>query len=212
MARTSHSKPTSTGPGRGSPRSRTAARPGERASKGAGSARPVKVAPNEAPVTPAAPAARSRAFGLTWRLIAMMVVLAVIALTLTQSLRVYFTQASQIATLRAEIDAENERIADLEDQIARWDDPAYVKAQARERLGWVMPGETGYRVVDADGNPVGTDEALVEPESTDGQWWQDVWGSVAVADNPAAYPDPSATPSPDAGATITPDPSPTTSG
>ena len=170
----------------------------------------MKVAAGEASVTtPTAPVARSRAFGLTWRLIAMAVVVAVIALTLSQSLRVYFNQASQIAALRVQIDEENARIADLEDQIARWDDPAYVKAQARERLGWVMPGEVGYRVVDADGNPIGTDEALVVPEANDGQWWQDVWGSVVVADNPVGA-EPTATPSGAPEATITPDPSPTT--
>ena len=34
-------------------------------------------------------------------------------------------------------------------------DPDYVRTQARERLGWVVPGETGYRVVGADGKPLG---------------------------------------------------------
>ncbi|MFR0568279.1 FtsB family cell division protein [Bifidobacterium apri] len=35
---------------------------------------------------------------------------------------------------------------DLENDIARWDDTAYVTAQARERLGFVFPGEVSVRV------------------------------------------------------------------
>lgn len=35
---------------------------------------------------------------------------------------------------------------DLENDIARWDDKAYVTAQARERLGFVFPGEVSVRV------------------------------------------------------------------
>ena len=30
-----------------------------------------------------------------------------------------------------------------------------MKTQARERLGWVVPGEIGYKVVGADGKPLG---------------------------------------------------------
>ena len=33
----------------------------------------------------------------------------------------------------------------------RWSDPAYIRAQARDRLYYVMPGEVSYLVLDADG-------------------------------------------------------------
>ena len=32
----------------------------------------------------------------------------------------------------------------------RWDDPVYIRAQARERLYYVLPGEISYLVMDAD--------------------------------------------------------------
>ncbi len=35
---------------------------------------------------------------------------------------------------------------ELENDIARWDDKAYVTAQARDRLGFVFPGEQAIRV------------------------------------------------------------------
>jgi hypothetical protein len=33
----------------------------------------------------------------------------------------------------------------------RWEDPVYVRAQARDRLYYVMPGEVSYLVMDAQG-------------------------------------------------------------
>jgi hypothetical protein len=64
-----------------------------------------------------------------------------------------------------------------------------VRTQARERLGWVVPGETGYTVVGADGKPLGggakiTAETASE-ESAHDSWWSKLWGSVEAADRPA---------------------------
>ena len=81
-------------------------------------------------------------------------------------------------------------IDDLQGQLSRWNDPAYVTAQARERLGWLVPGETGYTVVGADGKPLGggltlDSSATVDPEQAQPMWWDRMWGSVAAADKPA---------------------------
>ena len=92
---------------------------------------------------------------MTWRLLILGVVMAALAVTLAQSLRVYFAQAQETAMLREQIAQRQQEISTLEDQLARWKDPAFVKAEARSRLGWVMPGETGYRVIGADGKPIG---------------------------------------------------------
>ncbi len=123
---------------------------------------------------------------MTWRLLLMAVVIVALGMTLTQSLRVYFAQAQEIAATRNEIDATKKRIGELQDQLARWQDPAFVKAEARERLGWVLPGETGYRVVGPDGKPIGGDSSALAPtHSGGGLWWEEMWGSVEVADKPA---------------------------
>ena len=73
--------------------------------------------------------------------------------------------------------------------MARWDRPDYVRTQARERLGWVVPGETGYRVVDANGKPLGGGAEITadtpEPQKPQDAWWDKLWGSVEAADKPA---------------------------
>lgn len=131
------------------------------------------------------PRGSDRALAVTWRLLLLAVVLAALGVTLAQSLRVYFAQAQEIAAKRAEIHATRERIGELEDQLERWRDPAFIKAEARERLGWVLPGETGYRVIGADGKPIGGDSTVLAPtRHGGGLWWEGLWGSVKVADSP----------------------------
>jgi hypothetical protein len=68
----------------------------------------------------------------------------------------------------------------LKDEKARWQDPAYVREQARERFGWVLPGEVGYRVIRSDGTVRGA-----TLDTTGGQhqpsWGDRLWHSVQLA-------------------------------
>lgn len=181
-ARRSTSRPGA-GPGRGKPRTRTQARkPSSRTS-------PAETAGGaEASIAP-----RRRNYILTARAIALAVVLLILAISYATSLRIYFSQAHEIAATKAEITERQQRILQLQDELARWDDEAYVKTQARERLGWVVPGETGYTVVDADGKPLGGGaeiKAETAPhEPTQNSWWSKLWGSVEAADRPAPVKD-----------------------
>jgi hypothetical protein len=123
------------------------------------------------------------------------VVLVILTISYASSLRIYFSQAHEISATKAEIAGRQQRIQELQGELGRWDDEAYVRTQARERLGWVVPGETGYTVVDADGKPLGGG-AEIEAESApdgppDNSWWSKLWGSLQAADRPAPAKDPS---------------------
>lgn len=140
------------------------------------------------------PARRS---SLTTRAVALAVVILMLTISYANSLRIYFAQSHQVAATKAEIAEGEARIAGLQTELDRWNDPAFVKLQARTRLGWVVPGEIGFNVVDADGNPLGggselsTGEKPAEDQVTD-SWYTRLWGSVETADKPAppAEPDP----------------------
>lgn len=168
---------TSSGPGRPQQRrSRPAARP----------AKPVAKQPE-----PEAPRPRwQRSLKLTRRALALGVVIIALAISFGGTFQIYLSQQRDLAVAEQAIRERNVQISELEAELARWSDPAYVKAQARERLGWVLPGETGYRVVDDDGKPVGggvvleSDQRSVSGE-TDQTWWQRMAGSLATADSPA---------------------------
>ena len=126
----------------------------------------------------------------------MLLVLGALVVSYAQSLRVWFDQHQQISGLQKEIRDSEQRVGELEGEIARWDDDAYVRAQARQRFGWVLPGEVGYRVVGDDGRPVGTPAAAPKGSAETGQetnqtnptnptnptnWYAKLWGSVEVA-------------------------------
>ena len=148
--------------------------------------------------TAAGPARTRGSRNLTGRAAVVLLVLGALIVSYAQSLRVWFDQHQQITALQQEIRDREKRVGELNDEIARWNDDAFVKAQARQRLGWVMPGEVGYRVIGADGKPVG---APPEPNTpADGTadvqkptWYTKLWGSVEGAGNPPA---PATTPTP----------------
>ena len=101
------------------------------------------------------------------------------------SLRAWLDQRSELATLQSQIAERRAAVAALEEEIQRWRDPAYVESQARERFGWVMPGEVGYRVIGADGKPLGGQDVLADSGADSGRaprdWWAGLWGSVEAA-------------------------------
>jgi cell division protein FtsB len=133
-------------------------------------------------------AAGRRRSSLTTRAIALAVVFLILTISYATSLRIYFAQSSEIAATQQEIGERQSRIAELQTDLARWNDDAYVKTQARARLGWVMPGETGYKVVDKDGKALGGGAEINAPKKAtppQDAWWDKLWGSVEAADKPA---------------------------
>lgn len=208
------------GPGRGRPRART----GSRSPKDAGSTKPpvgdgatttgaATASPRSSTSTPAAaraggtnetkatkaapPGKRKlpRSSSLTARALALAVVILMLTISYANSLRIYFAQSHEVAATRAEIADREARIGDLQTELDRWNDPAFVKLQARTRLGWVMPGEIGFTVVDADGNPLGGGQQLDAGAKTGDDrpaeaWYTRLWGSVETADKPAAPAEP----------------------
>lgn len=71
---------------------------------------------------------------------------------LVPSIGTYLDQRQRIAALEHSVQVTEDQIAELEQERARWDDPAYITTQARERLYYVKPGEVVY-LVDNDLDP-----------------------------------------------------------
>ena len=63
----------------------------------------------------------------------------------------YFTMQTQIVQLKAKLDADTKNLENIKAEKARWDDPVFIRAQARDRLFYVVPGEVSYLVLDGDG-------------------------------------------------------------
>lgn len=108
------------------------------------------------------------------------VILALVALV--PIVNTYVSQQQDLAALKTQAAREQERVDDLEAEIARWDDPSYVKAQARERLLFAMPGETQYRLTDSSGKEIPLDAAeRQERESQQRAWFGTLWDSLVAS-------------------------------
>ncbi|MBC9716744.1 septum formation initiator family protein [Streptomyces sp. TRM66268-LWL] len=90
-------------------------------------------------------ARRSR---LTGRAALLALVVCSLIVALAYPIRQYVAQRADIAEQERILEEERAETERLRDEKARWQDPAYVERQARERLHMVRPGERGYTVVD----------------------------------------------------------------
>ena len=117
----------------------------------------------------------------------LVLVLALLTISYASSMKAYLQQRSHISDLKDQIALRRANIVGLEKEKQRWQDPAFVRQQARG-LGYVNPGETAYRVLDADGEPIEQDSTLTDPSTVATQaptaWWSTAWQSVEVAGNP----------------------------
>lgn len=124
----------------------------------------------------------------------LVLVAAVLVVSYASSMRAYLQQRSDMNRLREQISTSQRHITQLEREKRRWDDKAYVEAQARQRFGWVMPGETSYQVLDRDGKPLEKRDELTDPSSVRGPvpdaWWKKVYASLGNADHPERIPVP----------------------
>ncbi len=174
------SRPRSS-PAPGSDRVRAGRRPRQGST---GARRTTKVPPPVA--TGSSPSPSSSRARLTGRAAILLLVVVVLAVSYASSARAWLAQRSDINALHTEIAQRTAAVAALEQASRRWADPTYVEAQARLRFGWVMPGETGYRVIDAQGNVLsGATDSLPQPSAagaaSEPTWWQREWGTVVEA-------------------------------
>ncbi|NYD43053.1 FtsB family cell division protein [Nocardioides panaciterrulae] len=136
----------------------------------------------------------------TSRAVILLVVVAVLAVSYASSMRAYLQQRSHITDLKAQIAQRQADIDQLEREKRRWHDPAFVQAQARQRFGYLMPGEKSYVVLGEDGQPLQS-ESLTDPATVAQRaptaWWTAEWRSVELAGNP---PKPQAPPAAEIGA------------
>lgn len=88
-----------------------------------------------------------RNFRLSWFTLSVLGLIVAALLILAAPLKELVIQRQQIADLQASIAEAQHNVDDLNGQVARWSDPAYIQAQARERLYYILPGDVTYLLV-----------------------------------------------------------------
>lgn len=133
-------------------------------------------------------AAELRRPRLTSRAAILVLVVAVLVVSYASSMRAYLSQHQQLAALRAQIATSQSQLAGLRQEKQRYRDKAYIEEQARQRFGWVLPGQVSYQVIGRNGKPlVGTDRLRHLgglPAPVPQAWWSKVYGTMTVVDHP----------------------------
>ena len=99
-----------------------------------------------------------RMSGFAFTVLALVIVAVIV---LSPGLRILVEQRQQIANLTASVEAGTTAVSTYQSDVARWSDPAYIEAQARQKLYYIFPGDRTYLVVDdgatietSDGQPI----------------------------------------------------------
>jgi cell division protein FtsB len=120
-------------------------------------------------------ARRSR---LTGRAALLALVLCSLIVALAYPMRQYVSQRADVADLERQREQARQRVEQLRDLKARWQDDAYAKQQIRQRLHYVMPGETGFVVIDPDA----AKQSRAGRGTADRPWYTNVWDGVDKSD------------------------------
>jgi cell division protein FtsB len=83
--------------------------------------------------------------------LALLAVILIGVFTLAPSVQIWYEQRQKIADYQMLVEQAKENLAGMQEERLRWDDEVYIRAQARDRLYFVMPGEVSFLVMDAEG-------------------------------------------------------------
>jgi cell division protein FtsB len=119
---------------------------------------------------------------LTGRAALLALVLCALVVALAYPTRQYIAQRGDIADQRRAAQQAQAKVEQLRAEKARWEDPDYVKAQARERLHYVLPGETGYQVAGAVPTTTATGQGTAADAAAHRPWYDNLWDGVDQAD------------------------------
>ena len=118
------------------------------------------------------------------RVLALSAIFFILALTIAPPVKHYFTQRAQISALKAELSADNTALEKAREELLLWQDPEYIKSQARERLHFVLPGERQYIVTDGEKNQQQNGTTKIASSLADGQpWYSRLIASISETGN-----------------------------
>ncbi len=83
--------------------------------------------------------------------VSLILVIVVGTFLISTDVQTYLQQRREIAEMELSIQQAEDDVADMQAERDRWQDPVYIRSQARDRLYYVLPGEVSYLVMDSDG-------------------------------------------------------------
>ncbi len=125
--------------------------------------------------------------GFTVLIVALIIVGALIV---SPTLSTYVQQQRELADLRESVQLHRDAVAEADSERLKWQDPAYVRAQARGRLFYVMPGETQLSIIDDVVIPAESDEETSDRlTQIERNWARTLVSSMLIAATTSASPE-----------------------
>ena len=118
------------------------------------------------------------------RFLALSAILFILALAIAPPVKNYFTQRAQISALKSQLSADNVALQKAREELLLWQDPDFVKTQARERLHFVLPGEHQYIVTETNSDGTQKSTTKIATSLVDGQpWYSRLIASISETGN-----------------------------
>lgn len=121
---------------------------------------------------------------LRFSVFTVVVVVAVIAgaFILSPNVSTFVQQQREISQLRESVRQHREAVETIDADRGRWKDPSYVRAQARDRLSYVLPGETQLSIISDVVLPIESqEETSADLTQVERNWARDLASSVLAA-------------------------------
>ena len=93
----------------------------------------------------------SRMLRINGTSVSLIAVIVLGTFVISQDVQIYLDQRRQIVEMEQSIALAEEAVSEMQAERDRWQDPVYIRSQARDRLYYVLPGEVSYLVMNAEG-------------------------------------------------------------
>lgn len=93
--------------------------------------------------------AKSLRLNSSW--VSVIAVVVIGSFLISPDVEAFLNQRRQIAEMEESIRLAQEQVEQMQAERDRWQDPVYIRSQARDRLYYVLPGEVSYLVMDSSG-------------------------------------------------------------
>ena len=118
------------------------------------------------------------------RTLAVAAIFFMLALFLAPPIKSYFVQRAQISALQSQLKSDHAALDAARKELTLWQDPDYIKSQARERLHFVMPGERQYIVTEGENDLTQNSSTKIASSLADGQpWYSRLIASISETGN-----------------------------
>ena len=115
--------------------------------------------------------------------VSMILVLVLGTWLISPDVEAFLNQRREIAEMEQSIRQAEQAVEEMQAERDRWQDPVYIRAQARDRLYYVLPGEVSYLVMDSEGMDFSDTSGTVGAQLAQLRSADEISAEIAAADD-----------------------------